>query len=296
MVFLVLGFLGSGLRPNLKNHFSDTFHTESRRLPGISLTPPEPFYVTRCGGCQRHSKSWHLPNRLSWKKRTLFSKSATFFPFCIWHIRDDANNRLTVSCSFLPENSNAKADLVYLTDRVPLGTSFWCTLFPSLLSLLCDRGVSEGELGRSRLPLHAWNCTTLLWISVLRPSIVYNLWGEMVYRHGAILLVVRRRRRHWHWRWSARRSAGTVWKRRSKRRRETRKEREKTRINNKRSSTHHGWHEDGMSARYRHIGWLVLSHAVWYAHLIVCKSAWEKWRVKCVSLHPPSITVDRHRL
>ena len=31
---------------------------------------------------------------------------------------------------------------------------------------------------------------------------------------------------------------------------------------NERSSTHHGWHEDGMTARYRHIGWLVLSRAV----------------------------------
>ena len=31
---------------------------------------------------------------------------------------------------------------------------------------------------------------------------------------------------------------------------------------NERSSTHNGWHEDEMSARYRHIGWLVLSRAV----------------------------------
>ena len=38
---------------------------------------------------------------------------------------------------------------------------------------------------------------------------------------------------------------------------------------NKRWSTHHGWHEDGMSAL------LVLGHAVWYAHPIVCRSAWE---------------------
>ena len=31
---------------------------------------------------------------------------------------------------------------------------------------------------------------------------------------------------------------------------------------NERSSTHHGWHEDGMTRAYRHVGWLVLSHAV----------------------------------
>ena len=32
--------------------------------------------------------------------------------------------------------------------------------------------------------------------------------------------------------------------------------------NNERSSTHHGWHEDGMKRAHRHIGWLVFSHAV----------------------------------
>ena len=31
---------------------------------------------------------------------------------------------------------------------------------------------------------------------------------------------------------------------------------------NERSSTHHGWHEDGMKRAHKHIGWLVLSHAV----------------------------------
>ena len=31
---------------------------------------------------------------------------------------------------------------------------------------------------------------------------------------------------------------------------------------NERSSTHHGWHEDGMTRAYRHVGWVVLSHAV----------------------------------
>ena len=31
---------------------------------------------------------------------------------------------------------------------------------------------------------------------------------------------------------------------------------------NERSNTHHGWHEDRMKRAHRHIGWLVLSHAV----------------------------------
>ena len=31
---------------------------------------------------------------------------------------------------------------------------------------------------------------------------------------------------------------------------------------NERSNTHRGWHEDGMTRTYRHVGWLVLSHAV----------------------------------
>ena len=31
---------------------------------------------------------------------------------------------------------------------------------------------------------------------------------------------------------------------------------------NEHSCTHHGWHEDGMKRAQRHIGWLVLSHAV----------------------------------
>ena len=31
---------------------------------------------------------------------------------------------------------------------------------------------------------------------------------------------------------------------------------------NERSSTNHGWHEDGMTRAYRHVGWVVLSHAV----------------------------------
>ena len=31
---------------------------------------------------------------------------------------------------------------------------------------------------------------------------------------------------------------------------------------NERSNTHHGWHEDGMTRAHRHVGCLVLSHAV----------------------------------
>ena len=56
---------------------------------------------------------------------------------------------------------------------------------------------------------------------------------------------------------------------------------------NERSSTHHGWHEDGMKRAHRHIGWLVLSHAVWYVCNKNAQTAWEKWRVKCICLHPP---------
>ena len=54
---------------------------------------------------------------------------------------------------------------------------------------------------------------------------------------------------------------------------------------NRQSNTHSGWHEDGMSARYRH-NWVArLEPCSEYAHLIVCKNAWEKWRVRCICLH-----------
>ena len=52
-----------------------------------------------------------------------------------------------------------------------------------------------------------------------------------------------------------------VWKRRGERRRET-GEGQNEEATNGRSNTHHGWHEDGMKRAHRHIGWLVLSHAV----------------------------------
>ena len=56
---------------------------------------------------------------------------------------------------------------------------------------------------------------------------------RMVYRHGAILLVVRKQsgyfpRRYRHWRWSAGQSASRVWKRRGKRRRKTNTKRRTT--------------------------------------------------------------------
>ena len=54
---------------------------------------------------------------------------------------------------------------------------------------------------------------------------------------------------------------GRMWKRRGKRLRETR-EGQNEDTTNRQSNTHRGWHEDGMSARYSHIGWLVMSHAV----------------------------------
>ena len=56
---------------------------------------------------------------------------------------------------------------------------------------------------------------------------------KMVYRHRAVLLIMRRRsgffpRRYRHRRWSAGQSAGRVWKRRSKQRRETRRDKQRT--------------------------------------------------------------------
>ena len=67
---------------------------------------------------------------------------------------------------------------------------------------------------------------------------------RMVYRHGATLLIRRRRsgcfpRRCWHWRRSAGQSAGRVWKRRGKRRRETREG--QTRRDNERTIKRSSW-------------------------------------------------------
>ena len=53
------------------------------------------------------------------------------------------------------------------------------------------------------------------------------------------------------WRGSAGQSAGRVRKRRGKRQRET-GEGQNEDADNERSSTHHGWHEDGMSATQTH--------------------------------------------
>ena len=44
--------------------------------------------------------------------------------------------------------------------------------------------------------------------------------------------------------------------------REKHGERQNEDTSNRQSTTHHGWHEDGMSVRYRHVGWLVLSQRV----------------------------------
>ena len=113
------------------------------------------------------------------------------------------------------------------------------------------------RLQSKKITEHTWDCE------------------KMVYRHGARLLVVRRRsgyfpRRCWHLRWSAGQSASRVWKRRGKRRRETR-EGQNENATNRQPNTHRGWHEDGMNASFRHIGWLVLSHAVWCACNELCK-------------------------
>ena len=67
---------------------------------------------------------------------------------------------------------------------VPFGTFPFVAPFSSLLSLPCDRGPSEGELSRSRLPLplpffclcHVWKSMTLLWSTFLSPLNAYTLW------------------------------------------------------------------------------------------------------------------------
>ena len=130
----------------------------------------------------------------------------------------------------------------------------------------------------------------------------YASWfcERVVYHHGAILLIVRRRsgyfpRRCWHWRWSTGQSTGRVRKRRGKRRRETREGH--TRRRNQQTIKHTSW----MTWRWNE----ARTQTRWMARLepcsVICmklnvQTAWEKWRVKCICLHTPSVTVDRHRL
>ena len=70
-------------------------------------------------------------------------------PSVAWHLREDANNRITVSCVCLSDSFFTKADLVYLMDSCLSGLFLFMHRFPSLL---CDRGPGEGELRRSHLP------------------------------------------------------------------------------------------------------------------------------------------------
>ena len=130
----------------------------------------------------------------------------------------------------------------------------------------------------------------------------YASWfcERVVYRHGTILLIVRRRsgyfpRRCWHWRWSTGQSTGRVRKRRGKRRRETREGH--TRRRNQQTIKHTSW----MTWRWNE----ARTQTRWVARLepcsVICmklnvQTAWEKWRVKCICLHTPSVTVDRHQL
>ena len=110
---------------------------------------------------------------------------------------------------------------------------FWRTQGTNTLSFKKpdDNDTVLNESGQRRhRQLHGW----LLWLD--RPEI--KNCERMVNRHGAILLVVRRRsgyfpRRCRHLRRNAVQSAGRVWKRRGKRRRETgegqtRKDRQRT--------------------------------------------------------------------
>ena len=89
----------------------------------------------------------------------------------------------------------------------------------------------------------------------------------MVYRHGATLLVVRRR--------SVVNSLdavdigqevlGTVQVECGREEVNDGEKQEKDKheeTDNERSNTHRGWHEDGKTRAYSHVGWRVLSHAV----------------------------------
>ena len=102
--------------------------------------------------------------------------------------------------------------------------------------------------------------------------------GRSVYRQGVILLIGRSRngcftRRCPHGRKSA--SHSRVWKRRGRTQREKHGERQNEDTSNRQSTAHHGWHEDGMSARMQTLEpWLVLSHAMW---LHINCEGWTAW-------------------
>ena len=99
---------------------------------------------------------------------------------------------------------------------------------------------------------------------------------KMVFRHGAILLIVRRRggfipRRCRHIGDGVQSRVQIECGREEVNNGEKQEKDNHEETNNERSSTHHGWHEDGMKRAHRQIGWLVLSHAVWYACNLMCK-------------------------
>ena len=118
----------------------------------------------------------------------------------------------------------------------------------------------------------------------------------MVYRQGAILLIGRRRSGCFPWRCphgrrSAGQSAGRVWKKRGKRRRETRRKTGRG-SNKERTIKRSSW----MTWRWNDASIQTLEPCNEYTHNSEVWSAWEKWRVKCICLHTPSVTVDRYRL
>ena len=86
------------------------------------------------------------------EKTTLFPKCANFIRH-VFDIRADTNN---------PHDGFVHFPFKYLTHEgcfgfsdglVPFGMLPFTAPFPCLLSLFCNRGPSEGELGRSHLPL-----------------------------------------------------------------------------------------------------------------------------------------------
>ena len=110
------------------------------------------------------------------EKRTLFTKCANFIRH-VFDTRADTNN---------PHDGFVHSPFKCLTHEgwfafsdglVPFGMLPCAALFPCLLSLFCNRGPSEGELGRSHLPLPFlgdvmfWDWMTLLWSTLLVTTI-----------------------------------------------------------------------------------------------------------------------------
>ena len=124
--------------------------------------------------------------------------------------------------------------------------------------------------------------------------------GRSVYRQGSILLIWRRRSRSFsrgcpHGRTSASQRTDRVWKRRRRRRRETRRktERRHTQQTNRTPRLAWRWNDARLQTPEP---WHVLNHAVSMHKIRRVQCVWETWRVKCICLHTPSVTSDRHRL